>query len=194
MPNSEPADSGHTPGALQRDEQATADDAHASGRSLPATLYSTAIDLRNEAIAQSASLYLKARWVLLTSLGAIALTIEETNELVELLVQRGEVAGTELTRIVSDYVEQSNAREREAIQMRRATIEKASAALADSVEVILGRLNVPTRSDIEDLSKRIKQLNEKVAALKEQRATTAQAAPQQPPTAALGASQSGAEE
>lgn len=131
-------------------------------KSLQDQLRDMAVDVRNEAIMQSANLYLIARRVLLTSLGAVAMTIEEGNDFIDKLVDRGEVAEADLARLVYDFVERSNEREVQHASERRATSDKAAAALADSVEVILGRLNVPTRSDIDELSRKISTLNEKV--------------------------------
>lgn len=170
-----------TPGPAPESSRPSSNDDRADNKSLHATLYDTSLAVRNEAIVQSANLYLMARRVLMTSLGAVAMTLEETNDFIERLVDRGEVAETELSRIVNEYVERSNEREYQAMEMRRATVDKAAVALADSVEVILGRLNVPTRTDIEELSRKIGQLNDKVMALKSQRARIAAAPPPLPP-------------
>jgi poly(hydroxyalkanoate) granule-associated protein len=121
----------------------------------------------SDAIVQSASLYLAARKILVTSLGALALTIDEGNEFLAKLTDRGEAADSELTRFVEEYVRKSNQREQKSAEVRRLTADKAAVALADSVEVILGRLNVPTRTDIEELSKKISALNEKVLTLRQ---------------------------
>lgn len=125
-----------------------------------------AIDVRNEAIVQSANLYLTARRVLLASLGALALTIEEGNEFIDKLVERGEVAETDMQKLLNDIRKRSDEREANVADLRRNGVEKAGIALADSVEVILERLNVPTKGDIEQLSQKIGQLNEKVMALR----------------------------
>ncbi len=129
-----------------------------------------AVDVRNEAIVQSANLYLMARRVLLTSLGAVALTLEEGDDFVNKLVERGEVAETDLNRMVEEFVRRSNEREASALETRKGTMDKAAYALADSVEVILGRLNVPSKGDLDELSRKISQLNEKVLALRQRNA------------------------
>jgi poly(hydroxyalkanoate) granule-associated protein len=103
----------------------------------------------------------------MASLGALALSIDEGNEFLEKLSDRGEAADSELTRFVEEYVRKSNQREQKTAEVRRLTADKAAIALADSVEVILGRLNVPTRTDIEELSKKISALNEKVLTLRQ---------------------------
>jgi poly(hydroxyalkanoate) granule-associated protein len=151
---------------------AQADPTPTDKQSLPQHLRTTAVDVSNEALVQSANLFLVARRVLLTSLGALAMTIDESADFVNKLVERGEVAESDLNRLVSEYVERSNEREEVAAIARRDTVDKATVALADSVEVILGRLNVPTRTDIDDLSRKIGQLSDKVLTLKQRTATS----------------------
>ena len=63
---------------------------------------------------------------------------------------------------------------------RRITIDKAAYALADSVEVILGRLNVPTKGDLEELSRKISKLNERVLALRQRNMAAEQGGQAQP--------------
>ena len=142
----------------------------ANKQSLPQQLRNTAVDVSNEALVQSANLFLVARRVLLTSLGALAMTLDESADFVNKLVERGEVAESDLNRLVTEYMERSNEREEVAAVGRRDTVDKATVALADSVEVILGRLNVPTRTDIDDLSRKIGQLSDKVMTLKQRSA------------------------
>jgi poly(hydroxyalkanoate) granule-associated protein len=137
-------------------------------------LRDVAVDVRNEVIVQSANLYLMARRVLLTSLGAVALSYDEGDEFLNKLTERGEVAETDLVNLVNDFVARSNEREAKAMDTRRSTIDKAAYTLADSVEVILGRLNVPTKGDLEELSRKISKLNERVLALRQRNMETGQ--------------------
>jgi len=127
------------------------------------------IDVRNELIVQTANIYIMVRKVLLSSLGAVALTVDEANELLARLVERGEVAETDLQKMISELRAQRERSEVEATKTRSELAKKASNALEDSVETILTRLNVPNKSDIEDLSRKIGHLNEKVSALNHQR-------------------------
>lgn len=152
---------------MPESESAQSESNPAEKESPPQQMRTPAVDVSNEAVVQSANLFLVARRVLLTSLGALAMTIDESADFVNKLVERGEVAESDLNRMVSEYMERSNEREEKASAGRRVTAERASVALADSVEVILGRLNVPTRTDIDDLSRKIGQLNDKVLALKQ---------------------------
>jgi poly(hydroxyalkanoate) granule-associated protein len=129
----------------------------------------TVVDVRNELIVQSANLYIMVRKVLLSSLGAVALTMDEANELLARMVERGEVAESDLQKMLGELRTQRERSEAEAAKTRDELTKKASNTLEDSVETILTRLNVPNKSDIEDLSRKIGHLNEKVSALNQQR-------------------------
>ncbi|MFZ1771753.1 MAG: phasin family protein, partial [Caldilinea sp.] len=122
------------------------------------------VDVRNELIVQSANLYILMRKVLLSSLGAVALTMEEANELLAKLVERGEIAEADLQKMIDELRAQRERSEAEATKTRDELTKKASNTLEGSVETILTRLNVPNKSDIEELSRKISHLNEKVSA------------------------------
>lgn len=134
-------------------------------RSLPDQAKDAMIDVRNEVIVQSANLYLVVRKALLASLGGVALTADEAGELFSRLVERGEIAEADVQKIVGDLRSQGRKREEEASQTRDEISKKASLALEDSVETILNRLNVPNKAEIEELSRKIGLLNEKVSTL-----------------------------
>ena len=127
------------------------------------------IDARNELIVQSANLYILVRRALLSSLGAVALSVEEANEVLAKLVERGEVAEADLQKMLTELRAQRERSEAEAAKTRDDLSRKASNTLEESVETILTRLNVPNKSDIEELSRKISHLNEKVSALNHQR-------------------------
>ena len=134
-------------------------------RSLPDQAKDAMVDVRNELIVQSANLYLMVRKVLLASLGGVVLTADEAGELFTRLVERGEIAETDAQKIVADLRSQGRKREEEASQAREEISKKAGMALEDSVETILNRLNVPNKAEIEELSRKIGLLNEKVSTL-----------------------------
>lgn len=146
----------------------------------------------NDSIVQSASLFLLARRILMTSLGAIALTFEETNDFIERLVERGEIAEQDINALVDDVAARAKgtltrlpelpllpraegkAEERDeeshlsALQNGAAAPPARPGALGERVEGILGRLNVPSRGDIETLTRKIDLLSGKVQLLKGQ--------------------------
>ena len=134
-------------------------------RSLPDQAKDAMVDIRNEMIVQSANLYLMVRKVLLASLGSVALTADEAGELFTRLVERGEIAESDAQKIINDLRTQGRKREEEASQARDEISKKAGIALEDSVETILNRLNVPNKAEIEELSRKIGLLNEKVTIL-----------------------------
>ncbi len=134
-------------------------------KSLPGQAKEAMVDVRNELIVQSANLYLMVRKVLLASIGGVALTADEAGELFTHLVERGEIAEADAQKIVTDLRKQGRQREEEASKAREDITKKAGIALEDSVETILNRLNVPNKNEIEELSRKIGLLSEKVSSL-----------------------------
>ena len=126
-----------------------------------------AIDLRNEAIVQSANLYLLGRKVLLASLGAAAMTSEETGGILNKLVERGELAESDARKLLSDFQNRSRSSEEELTRATKEAAQRANAAMEERVEAILERLNVPSKSDVDALSQRIAELNAKINELNE---------------------------
>lgn len=99
-----------------------------------------------------------AHKVLLAGIGAISLTQEEVEKFVNKLVERGEIAEKDGRKMVKDVMER---RKKQAEEVRSETEEKVDRRLDE----MLARLNVPTRDDIETLSKQIATLSRKVDAL-----------------------------
>ena len=95
------------------------------------------------------------RKVLLAGIGAVALAQEEAEDLVNKLVERGEIAEQDGRKLMKDL------RER-----RKKTTEKAEDELDKRVEELLTRMNVPTKTDLEALSTKITALTRKVEELK----------------------------
>jgi poly(hydroxyalkanoate) granule-associated protein len=134
-------------------------------KSLPDQAKEAMVDVRNELIVQSANLYLMVRKVLLSSIGGVALTADEVADVFTRLVERGEIAEADAQKIVTDLRTQGRKREEEASKAREDITKKAGIALEDSVETILNRLNVPNKNEIEELSRKIGLLSEKVSTL-----------------------------
>ncbi|RIK34546.1 MAG: hypothetical protein DCC55_32900 [Chloroflexi bacterium] len=149
-------------------------------KSLQDQMKDTVIDVRNEAIVQTANLYLLTRKVLLASLGAAALTLEQASALVDKLAERGEGVEANLQKWANELSSGSDAptsargsgSDAPAGTVAGSTMNMAGKALEESIEVILSRLNVPTKSDIEALSRKISLLNQKVSALLEKQEQT----------------------
>jgi polyhydroxyalkanoate synthesis regulator phasin len=105
--------------------------------------------------AEANPLYESARKVLLASIGAVALAQEEIEDFVNKLIERGEIAEKDGKKLIRDLMEKRKKQAKEAEQ----NIDK-------QIEDVLGRMNIPTKSDIQALSAKINELNKKVDELK----------------------------
>jgi len=96
-----------------------------------------------------------ARKVLLAGVGAVVLTQEEIEKVINRMVERGEIAEQDGKKLF-----------REVMDRRKKEAKKAEDEMDRRIEEILARLNVPTKSDIEALSAKITALTKKVDELK----------------------------
>lgn len=108
-----------------------------------------------------------ARKVLLAGVGAMALTKDELEDFVGKLVERGEIAQEDGRKLVRDVWSRRRTDTEKVGEQVGEQVEKAEAILDERIEGILTRLNVPTKSDIDTLSKKISDLSAKVDALKQ---------------------------
>ena len=96
-----------------------------------------------------------ARKVLLAGIGAVALTQEEVERFVHKLIDRGEIAEKDGRKLIKDVMER-----------RRRKAEEASVEAEETyegrMEEVLARMNIPSKSDIDALSRKITTLTEKV--------------------------------
>ena len=104
---------------------------------------------------EQSSLLGMAHKVLLAAFGAAALTKEEMENFVNKLVERGEIAEKDGKKLMGDVMAK-----------RKKEAKKAEAELDKRTEDLLGRMNVPTTSDIDALSAKITELSKKVDELK----------------------------
>ena len=91
------------------------------------------------------------RKMTLAAIGTLSIAHEEIENLVQKLVERGEIAehdGRKLVEELKERKEKRFARRNEAIEKR--------------VEELLDKLNVPTKDDINNLSKKVSALTRKV--------------------------------
>ncbi len=96
-----------------------------------------------------------ARRVLLAGVGAVVLTQEEIEKVINRMVERGEIAEQDGRKLL-----------REVMDRRKKEAQKAEDEMDRRIEEILARLNVPTKSDIDALSAKITALTKKVDELK----------------------------
>ena len=94
------------------------------------------------------------RRVLLASIGAVALAQEEIEEFINKLVERGEIAEKDGKKLVGEVMER-----------RKKFQKKTEGEMNKQVEQILERMDVPTKGDIDSLSKKITALSKKIDGL-----------------------------
>lgn len=99
------------------------------------------------------------RKVLMAGLGAVALAQDEAEAFVNKLVERGEIAEKEGRDLVKEMMERRKQRVEE-------ETEETEHQLDVRIERILHRMNVPTKNDINALSRQITALTQKVDELK----------------------------
>jgi polyhydroxyalkanoate synthesis regulator phasin len=88
------------------------------------------------------------RKVLLASIGAVAVAQDEAEDLINKLVERGEIAREEGRKLVEDMTAK-----------RR---QKVEAQFDSRVESALEKMNVPTKADLKAVEKKLDQLNQKL--------------------------------
>jgi poly(hydroxyalkanoate) granule-associated protein len=117
------------------------------------------------------------RRVLMAGVGVVVLTKDEIEDFVSKLIDRGEIAEQDGRRLIREVLHRQREEaadvttkvEDVAEKMQDETgkqITRAESMLDQRIESILGRLNVPSKSDIDALSQKISLLAEKVDALK----------------------------
>ncbi len=98
-----------------------------------------------------------ARTVLLATMGSVALGKEELEAIVNRLVEKGELAEKDGRELLSEIIERRK-KEVPKVDLKVGNVE-------DRIESILSRMNVPTKRDVEQLSRKITALSKKVDAL-----------------------------
>jgi len=98
------------------------------------------------------------RKLLLASIGAVAMTRDETEAFVNKLVERGELAQKDAEKLMKEV--QSRIRE------SRPQAQKVGERVEQGVEEFLNRLNIPSKRDIDELSAKIAQLSARVDELR----------------------------
>ena len=88
------------------------------------------------------------RKVVLASMGAVAVVQDEAEELIDKLVERGEIAREEGRNLMQDMMAK-----------RR---EKVEGQFDARVETALDRMNVPTKADLRAVEKKLDELNKKL--------------------------------
>ena len=95
------------------------------------------------------------RRVLLATIGAAAIAQEEIEALVNRLVERGEIAEKDGKKLVHEMMDK-----------RKSKTTKFEDEINKNVESVLGRMNIPSKADVEALSQKIAALSKKIDDLK----------------------------
>jgi polyhydroxyalkanoate synthesis regulator phasin len=101
-----------------------------------------------EVVVEEASILESLRRVLLASIGAVALTFEEMGDLVDKLVERGEIAEQEGKKLVNEIKEK-----------RKKTTDEAEDIASSRMREMMDKMDIPTKSDIDALSAKIATLS-----------------------------------
>ncbi len=104
------------------------------------------------------------RKVALASVGAVVLAQEEIEEFVGKLVQKGELAEKDGKTLVKDLLE------RRKLAVDNGTSKAVTSAIDTTVDKVLHKINIPTKGDVEELAKKIEEIDKKIEALAAKRA------------------------
>jgi len=100
------------------------------------------------------------RKTVLAGIGAVVLTKEKAEGLVDELIRRGEVASEERPKVVQELLTK-------AAEMRKEWHEKVEQTVKETVE----RLGIPTKAELDALTRKIDELSVKVEKLAKTEAT-----------------------
>jgi polyhydroxyalkanoate synthesis regulator phasin len=93
------------------------------------------------------------RRAVLLGLGAISLTKEKAEEVVDDLVKRGEISSGERFKTVDRLLKEAEKQEKELEQKIAGTVQK-----------IVADMGLPTKKDLEEISKTLKKIESKISA------------------------------
>jgi len=97
------------------------------------------------------------RKVFLASIGAAVVAEEEVVNLINRFVEKGEIAEKDGKKLVNEVMEK-----------RKKKAKKAEGEFNKQMEEVMGKMNVPTKDDIDALSKKVAELSKKVDELKKE--------------------------
>ncbi|NJN47336.1 MAG: phasin family protein [Candidatus Competibacteraceae bacterium] len=106
-----------------------------------------------------------ARQIWLAGLGAFAKAEEEGGKLFETLVQEGEKVEAHTRKVAEDKMEEVKDKVEQVRGKATDTWDGLEQVFEDRVARVLNRLGVPTNDDVQDLAKRVEELNATVKSL-----------------------------
>jgi poly(hydroxyalkanoate) granule-associated protein len=95
------------------------------------------------------------RKVLLASIGAVALTQEEVEKVVNKLIERGEIAEKDGRKLIKDLMER---RRKKATEVQAETEDEFQKRMED----VLARMNIASKSDIDSINRKLTTLSKKL--------------------------------
>jgi len=107
----------------------------------------------------------RGRDVWLAGLGALATVEEEGNKLFKRLVERGEKFEEDRRKELKEASEKAREQRDEALAQIEEAGEETQSLLLDTVNTALERFGVPTRNEVDRLSKKVEKLSKQVDAL-----------------------------
>lgn len=107
-----------------------------------------------------------ANRIWLAGLGAFAKTQEEGEKLFESLIKEGEKVEKHARKAAEDRFEEAKGKVVEFRGKATHQLERLEELFQERVAQVLGRLGVPTQEDIQELAKRVEDLNKSIMALK----------------------------
>ena len=102
----------------------------------------------------------------LAGLGAFAKTQEEGEKLFESLIKEGEKVEKHARKAAEERLEEAKGKVIEFRGKASHQIERLEELFQERVAQVLSRLGVPTQEDIQELAKRVEELNKSIMALK----------------------------
>ncbi|NJN67819.1 MAG: poly(hydroxyalkanoate) granule-associated protein [Chloroflexaceae bacterium] len=106
------------------------------------------------------------RRLLLASIGAVAITYEEAERTINRLVERGEIAQRDGENLLQIVIERMNQGSKQFNQQ----VSTIGEHLGSSLDQALKNLSIPTRRDIDELSRKIAHLTDRIEELRRSRA------------------------
>jgi poly(hydroxyalkanoate) granule-associated protein len=118
-----------------------------------------------EETVEHGQLYKVTRKVVLAALGVVGMATDELETFVDKLVERGEIAEKDGRKLIDEIREKSEERIKES-RTRMQKFVGMQPKEEEDVEEVLSRMDIPTKTDIKELSAKIAALTRKVEELK----------------------------
>ena len=107
-----------------------------------------------------------ANHIWLAGLGAYAKTQEEGEKLFQSLIKEGEKFEKQARKTAEARIEEAKGKVIEFRNKATQQIDRLEDLFQERIAQVLGRLGIPTQEDIQELAKRVEELNQSIMALK----------------------------